>query len=212
MKNAAQINDLITGNRLFKKDVYPSKKQLFDQLAGGQSPHVTMLTCSDSRIDPCAITQTEPGDLFVIRNAGNIAPVKSGAASGEIATLEFAVRALGTQHIVVCGHSDCGAMKGLLAPEKCAHLTYVSAWVRESEAVLATLDLDGLNESERLAKVIDANVLYQIENLMKLDFIAEAVEEGKLGLHGWVYNIGSGDINVLSSANETQKTATYVSA
>lgn len=127
------------GYRKFKDDVYSSKKALLDQLAKAQKPQVTLLTCSDSRIDPCGITQTGPGDLFVIRNAGNIVPVAGQASSGELATLEFAVSGLQAQHIVVCGHSDCGAMKGVLAPDKCAHMTYLSAWVREAQGALSSL-------------------------------------------------------------------------
>jgi carbonic anhydrase len=202
MKKSVTYEELLENHSHFKTKLFPAKSELFSELANGQSPHVTMLTCSDSRIDPCLITQAQPGDLFVIRNAGNIAPVRQGAPSGEIATLEFAVQALKTRHIVVCGHSDCGAMKGLLAPHKCAHLTYVSAWVRESQAALASLDLENLSPEDQLARLIEANVLLQLENLRQLDFVREAEASGALSLHGWVYQIGSGDIDVLSEASK----------
>jgi carbonic anhydrase len=190
---------LLAGHRKFKSNVFPKKKELFNELAASQKPHVTLLTCSDSRIDPCTITQTEPGDLFVIRNAGNMAPVREGATSGELATLEFAVCGLETQHIVVCGHSDCGAMKGLLAPEQCAHLTYLSAWVREAQAALTILDQENLLPEEKLKRVIDANVKLQLENLRRLDFIQDAEASGRLQLHGWVYEIGTGNLRIVDS-------------
>jgi len=198
MKQPATYNDLLAGHKKFKTSVFPNKENLFNQLAGSQKPHVTLLTCSDSRIDPCFITQAEPGDLFVIRNAGNMAPVRHSGTSGELATLEFAVCGLETQHIVVCGHSDCGAMKGLLAPEKCAHLTYLSAWVREAQEALMMIDEENLSPEEKLRQVINANVKLQIDNLRKLDFVREAEDAGKLQLHGWVYDIGSGDLQIVS--------------
>lgn len=198
MKQSATYDDILAGHKKFKSEILPGKQDLFDQLAGSQKPHVTLLTCSDSRIDPCLITQSDPGDLFVIRNAGNMAPISEGGTSGELATLEFAVCGLETQHIVVCGHSDCGAMKGLLAPEKCAHLSYLSAWVREAEGALTALDQEDLSPADKLDRVIDANVQLQIDNLRRLDFVREAEEAGKLKLHGWVYEIGSGDLRVLN--------------
>ena len=204
MKQSATYNDLLAGHQKFKTSVFPNKENLFNQLAGAQKPHVTLLTCSDSRIDPCFITQTEPGDLFVIRNAGNMAPVRHGGTSGELATLEFAVCGLETQHIVVCGHSDCGAMKGLLAPEKCAHLTYLSAWVREAQEALMMIDEENLSPAEKLKQVINANVKLQLDNLRRLDFVREAEKAGKLQLHGWVYDIGSGDLNIVSGEKIAQ--------
>ena len=197
MKAGVTYSNLLEGVNRFRSEVYPQKRDLFSDLAGGQQPHVTFVTCSDSRIDPCEITQSNPGDLFV-RNAGNIVPSKKGATGGELATLEFAVKVLKTKHIVVCGHSDCGAMKGLLAPEKCAHLEYVSNWVREALPALAEIERGNLSAEEHLIRVIDANVVLQLKNLRQLDFIREAEEQGELELHGWVYEIGSGEIRILT--------------
>lgn len=203
MPTFANYDDLLAGNTRYLSETYPEKRELFENLATGQSPHVTLVTCSDSRIDPCAITNTGAGDLFVVRNAGNIIPTRHPETSGEIATLEFAVRALGTSHIVVCGHSDCGAMKGLLAPEKCASLSYVPAWVRESEEALATIGSD-LDPDTKLDRLIEANVLLQIEKLRSLEFIQAAEAAGTLQLHGWVFNIGGAAIKELAvGASET---------
>lgn len=207
MKNSESYQRLIIGNADFRNRVYPSKTKLFSRLATGQSPHVTMLTCSDSRIDPNLITQTEPGDLFVIRNAGNIVSSNTAAANAEVATLEFAVRGLGTEHIIVCGHSDCGAMKGLLNPEKCAHLTHVSSWVQEAQPALASLEDDNLTAEQRLDRVIEANVALQLENLRRLDFIREGEEAGTLQLHGWVFDIGSGKVVEVTETPKATQTA-----
>jgi carbonic anhydrase len=194
IKNAP-YQKLIEGNAEFCRRVHAGKSDLFAQLASGQQPHVTMVTCSDSRIDPCLITQTEPGDLFVIRNAGNIVSVARDVPNAELASLEFAVRGLGTEHIVICGHSDCGAMKGLLNPGACEHLSHVSSWVSEASAALDAIEGMDRGGGECLARLTEANVALQVANLRTLDFVREAEEEGKLKLHGWVFDIGSGRIS-----------------
>lgn len=200
---SASYDDLLAGTSTYKSRVYDKDRPRFEKLGVGQSPKVTFLTCSDSRIDPCAVTGTTAGDLFVIRNAGNIVPEANGGHSGEIASLEFAVQALKTQHIVVCGHSDCGAMKGLMAPEKCSHLSHVSAWVSQAGGALVALEGAGDDPQTRLAQVTAANVKLQLENLRKLDFIREGEEAGTLHLHGWVYNIGAGEVEVVAGTKTT---------
>ncbi len=198
MNPGASYSDVVSGTKRFSSDVYPSMQELFEELGQGQAPRVTMLTCSDSRIDPCAITQTGPGDLFVLRNAGNIVP-RSGTGGGEIASLEFAIRALKTSHVVVCGHSDCGAMKGLMNPDACSHLSHVSAWVSEAQPALEGLSGDGEDSKAGLNQVIDSNVKLQLANLRQLDFVSEAEAAGDLSLHGWVYEIGTGAVRVIES-------------
>jgi carbonic anhydrase len=113
---------LVDGVKKFQQTAFPAHQDLFSELASGQSPEWLFVTCADSRIDPCLITQTKPGELFLCRNAGNIVPPFGEAMGGVSATIEYAVMALGVRHIIVCGHSDCGAMKGVLHPDKVAHL------------------------------------------------------------------------------------------
>ena len=209
---SASYDDLLAGTSSYKFRVYDLERQRFEKLGVGQSPKVTFLTCSDSRIDPCALTGTQVGDLFVIRNAGNIVPEANGAQSRELASLEFAIQALKTEHIVVCGHSDCGAMKGLMAPEKCAHLSHVSAWVSQAGGALIALEGVGDDPQRRLNQVIAANVQLQLENLRKLDFVREAEEAGTLQLHGWVYNIGAGEIEVVGGTKQQELTEAAVLA
>lgn len=156
------------------------------------------ITCADSRIDPNLITGSDPGELFVLRNAGNMIP-RQDMASGEAATIEFAVKALKVEHIVVCGHSQCGAMKATLEPESCESLPSVAGWLRNVKGVVErTLRRHGEQSPERMLDlVIQENVRMQLENLQSLRCVAEALASEQLQLHGWTYDIGRGEIESL---------------
>jgi len=184
-----------SGFETFRDDVFPEQRERFEKLGGGQQPETLFITCSDSRIDTALLTQTLPGELFVIRNAGNFIDT-SVDHSSEVATIEFAVLALGVKHIVVCGHSHCGAVDAALHPEKAASLPSVTAWLQK-----AGPDLSGfVNEGEPSDQVLYAvkhNVKEQLERLRSLDFVARAEAEGKLELHGWVYRFELGEIREL---------------
>ena len=123
------MKNFIDGFIRFKRDVFPKRKQLFERLAGAQSPEALFITCADSRIVPDLIMQTEPGDLFICRNAGNIVPPYGEVQGGVSATIEYAVAVLNVSHIIVCGHTDCGAMKGILKPETLDELPTVKSWL-----------------------------------------------------------------------------------
>ena len=194
MKIGVPYDEIV--ERTKRPELTSPDRERFAELAEGQQPHVTLVTCADSRLDPCAITRTGPGDLFVVRNAGNIVPVSQGGG-GELASIEFSVLALKTSHIVVCGHSGCGAMKGLMDPSACSQLKYVGPWVKESEAALAVLESEATDGASPLDRVIEANVRLQLENLRKLEFVQEAEAAGQLSLHGWVYEIGEDKVRVL---------------
>lgn len=180
------------GYEAFRATQYPQHQELFEQLREGQSPEVMLVTCSDSRIDPNLITQTLPGELFVIRNAGNLVPTRQ--ASGVAATLEYGVKALKVKHIVVCGHSHCGAVSAALAPESLSDLPYVAAWLEESGPDLPEDLPEG---DDRLDAAVEHNVRAQLANLHALPFVQQAVEAGELELHGWVYEFETGDIRQL---------------
>ena len=128
------MQKLIDGLHDFQRNVFGHRREFFERLAHGQSPEVLFITCSDSRINPNLITQTQPGELFIIRNAGNIVPPHGPIPGGEAATIEFAVSGLGVKDIVVCGHSHCGAMQALLDPSKVASMPCVSGWLVHGEA------------------------------------------------------------------------------
>lgn len=189
------MEHVISGVAKFQKEVFPSKRERFSELAGGQSPEVLFITCADSRIDPNLVTQTEPGELFICRNAGNVVPPHSSQSGGMTASIEFAVAALGVSHIVVCGHTDCGAMKGAIAPEKLESLPHVKEWLGHCRS--ATEVVRGRHGSlctDHLDEVTYENVIQQMQHLRTHPSVASGLANGRATLHGWVYNIGSGEV------------------
>jgi carbonic anhydrase len=198
-RESATVQKLVQGVHRFQSDIFRPNHELFQRLAGGQNPQVLFITCSDSRVMPDLITQAEPGDLFVLRNAGNLIP-PSGAApdSGEGATIEYAVQVLGIQDIIVCGHTRCGAMQALLHPETLDKTPRVRRWLAHAEATREIIlrqyeNLDVYPEALWKATV-EENVLVQLENLRTHPSVAAGIAHGKLKLHGWVYKIESGEV------------------
>lgn len=191
------MRKLITGLREFKATYYSKHRDLFEQLAHGQKPRVLFITCSDSRIVPNLITQTEVGELFVIRNAGNIIPPYGAANGGEGAAVEYAVHALGIEQIVVCGHSRCGAMKGLLQLGKLEQeMPLVYDWLKHAEATrrLVQENYSDLDKEELLEVTVAENVLTQIENLETYPVIHSKLYQGTLKIYGWIYHIETGEV------------------
>ncbi|WP_245457451.1 carbonic anhydrase [Rhizobium leguminosarum] len=136
------MGDLLKGISSFRGAVFPSHSALYRKLAReGQQPHALMISCADSRVMPETITQSGPGDLFVCRNAGNIVPPFSTLNGGVSSAIEYAILALGVSDIVVCGHSDCGAMKGLCHPEMLVPMPNVAAWLRHSHAASNVIEI-----------------------------------------------------------------------
>jgi carbonic anhydrase len=189
------MQKLVQGIHEFQRSHFHSLKGLFEQLAHGQHPDALFITCSDSRIDPNLLTKSKPGDLFILRNAGNIVP-PHGAGGGEAATIEFAVSILGVNHVIVCGHLNCGAMKALLEPETVAAFPDLVAWLRHAETTRRILrDNYGHLEGERLLNTaVQENVLVQLEHLRTLPAIASRLIRGDLHLHGFVYKIETGEV------------------
>jgi len=187
---------LIKGLHHFQSEIFLSHKELFERLAHGQNPDALFITCADSRINPNLITQTNPGDLFILRNAGNIIPPYGAANGGEGATVEFAVAALGVKDIIVCGHSHCGAMKGLLHPESLGDLPTVSAWLSHAEATRRTVkeNYSNLQGEELLNVTTQENVLVQLENLRTHPAVSARLSRGQLNLHAWTYKIETGEV------------------
>ncbi len=189
------MEKMIAGVAKFQNSSFEERKKLFSELANGQSPEVLFITCSDSRIDPNMVTQTEPGELFIIRNAGNIVPPHSRQAGGVTASIEFAVAALGVKHIVVCGHTDCGAMKGALNPGALTDLPHVQNWLDNSRAAVDVVKAKyGQATHEELDKVTEENILLQIQHLRTHPAVAAKVSTGEVDMHGWVYDIKHGTV------------------
>ena len=188
------MKKLIEGVLRFQNEVYPAQRELYLELAHGQAPRWLLVTCSDSRVVPNLLAQVGPGELFICRNAGNIVPAHGEHAGGVSATIEYAVQVLGVKHIIICGHSDCGAMRAVLHPEKVAHLPAVSHWIGYAARARAVVLQHAAAESEEalLARVTEENVLAQLDNLRTLPPVAAKMRAGLLGIHGWVYDISSG--------------------
>jgi carbonic anhydrase len=190
------MQKIVQGIRRFQQDIFPQNRALFQRLAAGQSPEALFVGCSDSRISVDLITQTAPGDLFVCRNAGNIVPAHGGADAVS-ATIEYAVCALRVKHIVVCGHSDCGAMKGLLCPDKVCEMPHVKSWLQHAEGARRALPgcKEDADDRETLEALTKLNVRLQLEHLRTHPCVFAHVQSGELELHGWVYKIESGDVH-----------------
>jgi carbonic anhydrase len=198
------MQKLLQGIHIFQTQVFRSKSKLFRELANGQSPGALFITCSDSRINPNLITQTDPGEIFVLRNAGNIIP-PFPTESGEIATIEFAVVGLGIQDIIICGHSDCGAIKGLMNPGSLEdHMPSVYRWLHHAKRPLQVFESgsDHAHCHEHLAGAVEDNVMMQIDNLRTHSFIEKRLNQGSLKIHGWVYKFETGDISSFDSETE----------
>ena len=195
---------LLEGVQHFSREVYPANQEMFAELARGQSPHTLFITCADSRISPSMITQNKPGNLFVLRNIGNIVPAYGEMLGGVSAAIEYAVTAIGVDNIIVCGHSDCGAMKAMLDPVKhgLPGMPTVSSWLRSAEAALAVTHAlkPGENDTDILMTLVEQNVLLQLAHLRTHPAVAARLAEGRLALQGWFYDIQHGAIWVLDEA------------
>ncbi len=191
------MQKLVDGIHQFQKDVFSSKRILFERLVDGQHPLALFITCSDSRINPGLLTQTEPGELFILRNAGNIVPPYGAAEGGEAATIEYAVSVLEVRDIVICGHSHCGAMGGLLNPDQVDSLPAVRAWLQHAESTHRIIQENYGHITEpgaRLTATVEENVLVQLEHLRTHPAVAAALGRGALTLHGWVYKFETGQV------------------
>jgi carbonic anhydrase len=195
------MRNLVEGIHRFNSIVFDQHKELFEQLSHGQAPSTLFITCSDSRVVPNLFTQTGPGEMFTLRNAGNIVPPYGASNGGESPTIEYAVGILGVQHIVVCGHSGCGAMSALLQPELVAKMPAIAAWLNQAEATRRILDENyaQLTGAARLNVAIQENVLVQIENLETHPSVRARLGRNELTIHGWVYKFETGQVFAYST-------------
>ena len=195
------MKKVLEGLTLFQSLAYPRHKELFEHLAKNQTPQAVFIACSDSRVVPNLMVQAEPGDLFIIRNAGNIVPPAGSVYGGTIASLEYAIFGLGIRDVILCGHSNCGAMKGVLHPEKLDELPAVREWVRFAEpARRAVADAHpDAGDDETLDLAVDYNVICQVRNILTYRRIRPLVERNELELYGWVYDIATGRVKGLDA-------------
>ncbi|GBQ65250.1 carbonic anhydrase [Komagataeibacter swingsii] len=196
--------DLLHGVERFNTEVFPQNRELFASLAESQSPDTLFIACADSRVNPSMITQTQPGDLFVLRNIGNIVPAYGEMLGGVSSAIEYAVSALKVSHIIVCGHSNCGAMKALLDPDptKLAKMPTVASWLRNAEAARAVLEASDAGPAS-VRSLSEQNVQLQIAHLRTHPAVAAGLARGTLTLQGWFYDIASGEVVVLDETSRT---------
>ncbi len=193
------VNQFLRGISRFQRDVYPKNQELFEKLALNQRPEALFITCADSRIDPCLLTQTKPGELFICRVIGNIVPPYPDAIGGVSATIEYAAGVLRVPDIIVCGHTDCGVMKGALNPDALESFPNVTAWLRYADVQ----HREAQPSPEFLLSLTEHNVLAQLKNLKTHPSVADRLAEGDLHLHGWVYHIGPGEVTIYSEEHES---------
>jgi carbonic anhydrase len=200
MSEQSVLEKLKTGARKFQVEVYAKKAEHYQRAAATpQAPHTLIIACADSRVDVETITSSGPGEVFVSRNIGNMVPPYGGSPGGVTAVIEYAVAALKVKHVVVCGHSDCGAMKALLNPESTDKLPMVKSWLHNGHAALMVADSLAHKDdrpSEKLLRLTEENVLMQLVHLKTHPSVAGAMARGELTISGWVYDIGTGVVRI----------------
>lgn len=198
------MQKLIEGLKHFQENLWWERQELFEQAVHGQRPTAMLITCSDSRLLPETILQADPGDLFVSRNAGNLVPPPH-APSGEAATIEYAVGALGVTDIIICGHYRCGAVRAILHPEEGGDLPKTREWLAYAAETKAAIekehsDLDGEALWDR---AVERNVLAQIHNLKQHPVAAAALAAGALRLHAWVLRFETSEVLAYDPSSNT---------
>jgi carbonic anhydrase len=194
------LAELKAGIRKFRTEVYPKNKATYlKAVSEPQRPHALFITCADSRLDPESITQSGTGDIFVTRNIGNLVPAYGEMMGGVSAVVEYAVTGLKVQHVVICGHSDCGAMKALVRPESLADMPAVRNWMNNAAAAMSVAKSMAKKDerpSEFVKRLTEENVLLQLQHLRTHPSVAGAMARGELTVSGWVYDIGKGEVRI----------------
>jgi carbonic anhydrase len=210
------LDRLKAGVRRFQEEVYAERAGEYALAASRpQQPHTLFIACADSRVDVEAITSAGPGDVFVTRNIGNMVPAYGEMLGGVSAVIEYAVSALKVKHVVVCGHSDCGAMKALLQPDSTAALPTVRSWLRNgSAALMVAQSLAEKDErpSHILRRLTEQNVLMQLAHLKTHPSVAGALTRGELTISGWVYEIGTGEVRVATDEHRIFESISHTGA
>ena len=197
------MDKILNGVHRFRSEIFPQQQDKFEQLARKkQKPVALFITCADSRVDPNLITGTEPGDLFIVRNAGNLVPPYGAQSGGEIATVEYALAVLGIRNIILCGHSQCGAMQAIVEATNLDDLPGVRGWFAHAESTRQIVQhkYKDLPTEQRLVAAVEENVLVQMNNLSTHPTVAARLAMGQLNVFGWYYDIGSGKIRQYEQA------------
>jgi len=196
------IVKLTEGVSRFRTQIFPNSRDLFQRLASGQAPLALFLTCADSRIVPSLMTNTGPGELFIERNPGNLVPVYEESSVGVSASIEYAIAALGVRHVIICGHSDCGAVHGIMDPAKLNAMPAVTRWLRHGQEARRRLECDGGpgDGPARMHRLTRLNVVVQMENLLTHPSVQAALARDALQIHGCVFDIATGAVELYDAA------------
>ena len=189
------FHQFVQGFSNFRSCYYDAENDLYNTLRQGQNPHALVIACSDSRVDPALLMGCNPGDIFVVRNVANLVPPCERAASGDAvaAALDYGVRHLRVEHIIVLGHSDCGGIHALLDPSMTAGDSHIPSWIALAEPALRRLHPEILGEDMATQRrhCEEASVLQSVENLLSYDWIRERVVCHQLSLHAWYFDMHS---------------------
>lgn len=195
---------IIEGTKHYSARVFEKRRDLFEPLVSGQSPVALFITCSDSRIDPELLTESEPGRLFIMRNGGNIVPKFAHIPTSEAGTIELAVAGLNVEHIIVCGHTRCAAVGGILFPNRVKRLPILSEWLANAKTKFSSEERDELDEDATSPVwAIERHVNQQLDNLRSHPAVAYAEASNRLHLHGWIYHLENGTVTVFSQKSGT---------
>jgi carbonic anhydrase len=201
------LEKLKAGVRQFGEEVYPARAEVYRRAASeAQRPHTMFITCADSRVEPNELLQAGPGEVFVMRNIGNVVPAYGEMLGGVSAAIEFAVKGLKVKHIAICGHTDCGAMKAMIHPESVKDMPTVTSWMTNARAALSvaeTLHTKTDWRCDLLSVLTEQNVLLQLQHLKTHPSVAGAMATGDLTVSGWVYDIGKGRVSIADDGQRT---------
>lgn len=195
------MKNLVEGVKQFES-IFAEDREFYVDLAKGQTPQALFITCSDSRVNPNLITNTKPGELFILRNAGNIVPPWRAVKGGEACTIEYAIQALGVKDVIICGHSQCGAMKAILHPPSRDEMPAVAAWLDHADSTRRIMaenykhlhHKDGSLSQQLLNATVQENVLVQLEALQTHPSVATRLARGDIRLHAWFYKLETGEV------------------
>lgn len=203
------MQKLISGIHRFRQEELGRYQELFHRLSQeGQNPHTLFITCSDSRVLAELITQSQPGDLFVVKNVGNIVPASEvkGSTNSTAAAIEFAIQTLCVKDVVVCGHSLCGAMAALLQNmDQHGEMPHLREWLEVASPVRKLIERDYQhlsNDEERMTIAAQENVLFALENLRTYPIVQKRLAEGTLFLHGWFFKIATAEMFAYNSTTQ----------
>lgn len=192
------FHQLLKGFHHFKQKYFLKEREYFESLERQQNPKTLVIACCDSRVDPALLLNCKPGELFVIRNVAALVPdsAQVKAPSSVMAAIEYGVKHLNIEHIVVLGHSNCGGIHGLMVPESIESETYIQDWVSIASPALERLKYLTESEDDRCRErhCEEGAVLVSLDNLLSYSWIAERVEEGTLKIHALYYDLGEGEL------------------